>query len=66
MDRKIVIKDCDDCPHLDHMGAFGKVAYVPRCGKSGDTLPYTVGAPDGNPTAYSEPGIPDSCPLETD
>ena len=66
MNRKIVIKDCDDCPHIEHRGAFGQVSYVPRCGKSGDTLPHTVSAPRGNPTATIKPGIPDSCPLETD
>ena len=65
-DRMIRIKDCDDCPHLDHTGAFGRVAYVPCCNKKhGKELPYT---PDlgrrATVTAHRTPGIPDWCPLE--
>ena len=31
MNKKITITSCDDCPHVDHKGAFGKVAYIPIC-----------------------------------
>ena len=37
--RKIVIKDCEDCPSLDHKGAFGKLSRIPVCRKANKELP---------------------------
>lgn len=67
MSRKIVIENCGECPHKGHKGAFGRVAYVPRCGKTGKDLPYTkvVGATDSIHAQYTGV-IPDWCPLELD
>ncbi len=66
MNKKIVIKSCEDCPHKDHRGAFGTVRYIPVCRMGDQTLPYTVG---NNPhmsgsIAYYTGVIPDHCPLE--
>lgn len=63
--RYIPIKTCNDCPHKDHRGGFGRVAYIPVCRLTDKNLPYTVGASGltrmiiANYTGE----IPDSCPL---
>ena len=69
MSRKIVIKSCGRCPYRDHQGAFGKIAYVPACGKMENrVLPYTTSVDKYNPkyerviTSLTE--IPEWCPLE--
>lgn len=71
--RKIVIDECGKCPYKDHMGGFGKIAYIPRCCmvKPSRELPYTVGAMTVGDhstmvTATQTPGIPDWCPLPED
>jgi len=40
----IKIDKCSECPHVDHMGAFGNISYVPVCRetKGKGELPYTV------------------------
>jgi len=63
--RMIRVNDCGDCPHLDHKGAFGRVAYIPVCRNANKDLPYTVDASTaGFCTASQTGGIPDWCPLE--
>ena len=63
MNRKIVIKSCDDCPHHDHKGAFGVIAYIPICQKKGKELPYTLKENNGRAYAESTGKIPGWCPL---
>ena len=65
-DRMIRVQTCRSCPHWDHKGAFGEIAYIPRCQKmSGRELPYTVERGFGNHLqAVASPDIPDWCPLE--
>lgn len=62
--KKLVVRDCGECPFLQHGGGFGRIAYIPRCGKSGEQLPFTTAASRNMLVARREPGIPDSCPLE--
>lgn len=65
--RKIVIETCEGCPHRDHKGAFAQVSYVPKCGRTGKELPYTVVTPKCAPTMVTAAGtgvIPDWCPLD--
>lgn len=64
MARKIIIKSCEECPHLGHMGGFSQIAYVPRCEKIYKELPHTVSAQNGRCVATKKEGIPDWCPLE--
>ena len=65
--RKIVIADCDDCPHSDHNGGFGRVAYIPVCRKAGREPPWKPESDRyGFVSAWREPGIPDWCPLQAD
>lgn len=60
----IVIKNCGECPNVDHKGGFGQTAYIPVCRKTGDTLPYTTTqAPSGRNYAAGTGVIPDNCPL---
>lgn len=64
MTRIIRINDCNECPHRDHNGAFGKISYIPMCRAVNKELPYNV-VPDGK-YHYAEriKEIPDWCPLE--
>lgn len=64
-ERKIVIKTCEECPHIDHEGGFGRIAYIPRCANAKKNLPYTVEASDAG-RVYAEPTyeIPEWCPLK--
>lgn len=63
--RKIVIAYCGQCPHKDHNGGFGKIAYIPVCKKKNrKILPYKCSVSDsGFVTAQLKNGIPDWCPL---
>lgn len=62
--RHIPIESCLTCPHRDHKGAFGSVAYVPCCRKADCDLPYTTST-DSRHRAYANPTnvIPGWCPL---
>ena len=62
--RMIPINTCFDCPHRDHQGAFGKVAYVPVCGKKNRKLPYNVTTGPIGQQANPTGNIPAWCPLE--
>ena len=64
--RIIRITDCKDCPHKGHKGGFGNPAYVPRCLKTGQDLPYTTGVSGRMIIAKQIAGIPEWCPLEKD
>lgn len=69
MARKIVICDCSECPHHDHKGAFGIVAYIPVCRETNLThneLPYVKDVSSGGITAIGTDVIPNWCPLEED
>jgi hypothetical protein len=59
----IKVDSCRACPHWDHQGGFGKISYVPYCGKENRELPFTpVVGKRGNVVA-SGMDIPDWCPL---
>jgi hypothetical protein len=61
----IRIKTCKECPYLGHKGAFGEIAYVPVCRKSGKELPHTLGAGHKHvPLALGTNAIPEWCPLD--
>lgn len=66
--RKIVIADCDDCPHRASRYSEGFGAeYLPACGRCGDMLPFDVlYDAAGIMRAKKHPGIPDWCPLQAD
>jgi hypothetical protein len=67
MNRKIVITDCEHCPHKSHRGAFGVIAYFPYCKHAQKDLPYSryiIGT--STLAARVLPGIPDWCPLPED
>ena len=65
MDRIIRITECSQCPHFDHRGGHGQIAYVPKCNKSHKELPHTVSFNSKNRgIAQQLPGIPDWCELE--
>ena len=65
MDRKIVIKNCDQCPNSKHKGGFGKISFIPFCIKYLKELPYTVEVGKTGFTYASSTGvIPEWCPLE--
>lgn len=65
MTKKTVIVNCGACPHKDHRGAFGKIAYIPSCGAmQGKELPYTETASNGRCYANPTLVIPEWCPLE--
>lgn len=60
----IPVPVCSECPHRDHRGAFGDVAYVPFCRKANKELPYELGTGHrGRIIALSTNVIPDWCPL---
>lgn len=65
MARYIEVNSCAGCPHRDHRGAFGAVAYVPVCRKANKTLPHTEHASERQRiVAYRDDReIPDWCPL---
>ena len=65
MARYIKLETCGTCPHRDHKGAFGPVAYVPCCGAfGGKELPWEPGAGrSGRVFAVASEVIPDWCPL---
>ena len=58
----IEIKKCSECPHIDHKGAYAKVAYVPLCREARKTIPYTV-IGENNFYAEALTEIPEWCPL---
>lgn len=63
-DRKIVVRDCKDCPRLDHKGGFGNISHIPVCRETQRELPYSIGKGFGSMVvATREIGIPDWCPL---
>ena len=64
MNRIIRIKSCSNCHHKTHMGGFGNIAYIPRCGLTSKELPYTKHVSGNRIIAQSTDRIPDSCPLE--
>lgn len=66
MNRKIVFLTCEDCPHFDHKGAFGKIAYVPVCRKKKKELPYAKAVEGERVMASATYVIPDWCPLPVD
>lgn len=58
------IKDCSDCPHTDHKGAFALVSYVPVCRATQRELPHTVDSNEKGRAFASYTGeIPDWCPM---
>lgn len=65
--KKIVIKDCSECPHKDHKGGFGEVSYIPICIHiriiDRRELPYTVGLAHNVVVASPTYVIPEWCPL---
>ncbi len=63
MPKMIEIKTCMDCPHNDHKGAFGKIAYIPVCKKTGKSQDYTVSG-SGKQIAVQSTEIPKWCPLD--
>lgn len=65
MSKKIVIKKCKNCPHVDHKGGFGHIAYIPVCRLADKELPYRVERGYGTMIiAKQTGGIPTWCPLE--
>jgi len=67
MTRYISIETCRTCPHNDHKGGFGRVAYLPVCRLASRDLPYTSGV-NGQPgreriVATPTGEIPEWCPL---
>lgn len=54
------------CPHKDHRGAFGQIAYIPCCRKVSRNLPYRETAQRGSVHAVGTGVIPDWCPLQKD
>ena len=61
----IPISGCRECPHSDHKGAFGAIAYVPICRMAERELPHTVGFDTrmGRGLASLSEGFPNWCPL---
>lgn len=63
----IPIPSCAECPHRDHKGGFGEVAYVPVCRRVNKELPHTVGTRKTTMgyrmIASQVEGIPEWCPL---
>lgn len=66
MSKKIVIQSCGVCPHKDHKGGFGNIAYIPICRAANKELPYTETARNGRCYANATLVIPGWCPLEDD
>lgn len=67
MRKKIVITSCSQCPHTDHNGGFGKIAYLPVCTKKNRRhLPYEENASRGRVVATPTGVIPEWCPLPDD
>lgn len=66
MDRKIVIRRCDECGYHDHKGAFAQISYVPVCRLAERELPYTTSIQRNTVQASQVKGIPDWCPLPKD
>lgn len=66
MGKKIAIPNCGVCPHKDHNGGFGKIAYLPMCRAAHKELPYTETASKGRCYATPTLVIPEWCPLEND
>jgi len=67
MKRKIEIDTCLVCPHKAHRGEFGKISYVPVCGKEQrKELPYTTEKSHGIVHASPTGKIPDWCTLTPD
>lgn len=64
MAKKIVIKTCEDCPHKDHTGGFGRVMYVPVCRETNKKLGYQVRNQGIHVVAVYDGIIPTWCPLE--
>ena len=63
--KKILVDKCTNCPFVGHAGGFGKIAYIPVCGKErGRQLPFTETSSGGRVTAHGTDEIPDWCPLE--
>jgi hypothetical protein len=67
MSRKIVVEGCATCPHSDHQGAFGRVAYIPTCKlKGGEVIPYITAESNGRLFAHLKNTTPEWCPLPYD
>lgn len=66
MSRKIVIHKCADCPFRKTSGGYGRVAYMPSCGKAQRDLPYTKTVSGAQIVARMIDEIPVWCPLEDD
>ena len=66
--RKMIIYDCEDCPKLDHKGAFGKVYRIPACRKANKELPWEPAVSERTINIYARriPEIPKWCPLPKD
>jgi hypothetical protein len=64
MPRAIIVENCSKCPHRDHKGAFGKVAYIPVCRLKNRELPYVSEVTiRGTVVANQIGNCPDWCPL---
>lgn len=65
--KVIPVESCASCPHRDHKGGFGVVAYVPVCRMANRELPHdvqTMKTPLGHRmVAGGTSVIPDWCPL---
>ena len=65
MPRVIKIESCKGCPHNDHMGAFGRVAYVPICRLANKSQSWEpVADRNGRVSAHQTVDIPEWCPLD--
>lgn len=63
MSRAIEVTSCEGCPFKDHRGAFGAIAYVPKCRQTSKDLPYTLTEVQGRAYAHYTGEIPEWCPL---
>lgn len=66
MTKIITIQTCANCPHKDHRGAYGQVAYIPVCRQTNKNLGYTkeVSSRGNGIHAQYDGKIPSFCPLE--
>ena len=60
----IPVLSCRECPHSDHRGGFGQVAYLPVCRKANQEMPWEPVLNGTRVQAKQTVDIPDWCPLE--
>lgn len=67
MNKKIIIKSCNECPYTNHKGSFHRVSYIPYCIKikrKDNILPYSINDSYNFLSASPTWVIPKWCPLE--